>query len=146
MKTFFELSEDPVDVDSVVEKVRDPSAGGLAVFLGTTRNTFDGKAVDHLEYEAYRPMAEQRLEDIGMEIADRWPDVRALAIRHRLGRVEVGEVSVAVAVSAPHRAEALEACGYGIDRLKALVPIWKKEVFADGEVWRENITEGGEPP
>ena len=102
--------------------------------------------VDHLEYEAYRPMAELALAEIGTEVAERWPSVTGIAIAHRVGRVDVGETSVIVAVSAPHRGAALAACAWGIDRLKKVLPVWKKEVFSDGEVWRENQSEGGEPP
>lgn len=148
MRTHYEIIEGPLDVAEVTARVADPAAGATAAFVGTTRNAFHGKPVEHLVYEAYRPLAERAMEEIGTEIATQWPDVIALGIVHRLGRVEVGEASVVVAVSAPHRAEALAACGYGIDRLKATLPIWKKEVFADGEVWRENVEwdrpEGGD--
>ncbi|HUP01889.1 MAG TPA: molybdenum cofactor biosynthesis protein MoaE [Gemmatimonadota bacterium] len=150
MRTHFEITESPLSIEALVARLADPSAGAVATFSGTARNTFAGKEVRYLEYEAYRPMAEQVLADIGTEIAIRWPHVIAIAIAHRVGRLEIGESSVIVAVSAPHRREALQACAYGIDRLKAILPVWKKEVFADGEVWRENVfgnsTQGGEPP
>ena len=155
MLTSYEISELPLSLEDVVGRVADPSAGALAAFCGTTRNSFGGKAVDHLEYEAYRAMAEPVMAEIGMEIASRWPSVTGIAIAHRTGRVDVGETSVIVAVSAPHREAALAACGWGIDRLKQILPVWKKEVYADGEVWRENPpgaapgeprTGGGEPP
>jgi molybdopterin synthase catalytic subunit len=98
------------------------------------REATRGRRVLHLEYEAYAPMAERTMAQIGNEIGSKWP-VDAVAILHRVGRLQVGEMSVAIAVAAPHRREALEACSYAIDRLKELVPIWKKEVFEDGEVW-----------
>lgn len=146
MKSFYEISEGPLSLEAAASRVADPSAGALAAFCGTTRNSFDGKDVDHLEYEVYRPMAERVMAEIGMEIATRWPSVTGIAIAHRTGRVDVGEPSVIVAVSAPHREAALAACGWGIDRLKEILPVWKKEVFTDGEVWRENQPRGGEPP
>lgn len=138
MRTLFQITEDPLDVDGLVAAVGDPGAGATSVFVGTTRNSFRGKEVRYLEYEAYGPMAERVLADIGMEVANRWPPVRGVAIAHRVGRVEIGEASVVVAVSTPHRADAIAACAWGVDRLKALLPVWKKEVFTDGEVWREN--------
>lgn len=142
MRTFFEITPAPLAVEPLLERVADPAAGARAVFVGTTRNSFHGKAVLHLEYEAYGPMAERTMHEIGMEIAERWPAVTGLAIAHRVGRVEVGEASVVVAVSAPHRREALAACGHGIDRLKAVLPVWKKEIFQDGSEWRENEPAG----
>lgn len=138
MKRFFQITETPLSVQEVAARVADPSAGAVATFSGTARNSFRGKAVERLEYEAYRPMAERTLDEIGTQIAKRWPSVTGIAIAHRVGRVEVGETSVIVAVSAPHRREALAACAWGIDRLKEVLPVWKKEVFSDGEVWREN--------
>jgi molybdopterin synthase catalytic subunit len=97
----------------------------VVVFLGTVRSENEGRAVSHLEYEAYAPMAEKEMRRIGEEIRERWP-VAAVAMRHRIGRLEVGETAVIIAVSAPHRAEAFAACQYAIDRLKEVVPIWKK--------------------
>jgi len=111
------------------------------MFVGTTRNSFQGKEVRYLEYEAYGALAELEMERLGTEIATRWPSVTGIAIAHRVGRVEIGEASVAIGVSAPHRREALAACAHGIDRLKATLPVWKKEVFADGSEWRENEIE-----
>lgn len=131
-------------------RVSDPAAGAVATFVGITRNSFGGKRVRHLEYEAYGPLAERALENVGMEIAKRWPAVTGVAIAHRLGRVEIGEASVVVAVSAPHRVDALAACGFGIDLLKRELPVWKKEFLDTGAIWRENLDEpldgGGETP
>lgn len=149
MRTHYEITAEPLRVGEVVATVLDPSAGAVVTFTGTTRNSFEGKAVRYLEYEAYRPLAERTMDKIGTEIATEWPSTIALAIAHRVGRVEIGEPSVVVAVAAPHRRDALAACGYGIDRLKASLPVWKKEVFEDGHVWRENVEglqRGGEPP
>ena len=149
MRTLFEITEAPLRPESLIDQVVDPSAGAVATFVGVTRNSFQGKRVHHLEYEAYRPMAERSLERIGMEIANRWPTVTGVAIAHRLGHVLVGEPSVVVAISAPHRADALAACGFGIELLKRELPVWKREVLEGGAVWRENEAtpdRGGEPP
>ena len=137
MRTVYRITSSSLDLEAVVSEVTDPRAGAVATFMGTTRNSFRGKDVDHLEYDAYGALAEPVFEDIGTEIADRW-NVTAIAIVHRVGRVEVGEPSVIVAVSAPHRRDALDACAHGIERLKAELPVWKKEVFSDGAQWCEN--------
>lgn len=144
MRTHFEISEAPLDLEGIVERVADPHAGAIATFVGTARNSFRGKEVRRLEYEAYEPMAERALREIGMEIAARWPMLTGFAIAHRVGRLAIGEASVVVAASAPHRREALAACAHGIERLKRTLPVWKKEIFADGEIWRENVIEGGD--
>ena len=149
MRTHFEITEAPLRPEALMGRVSDARAGALATFVGTARNTFGGKRVRHLEYEAYRPLAERALETVGTEIANRWPMVTGVAIAHRLGRVEIGEASVVVAISAPHRADALAACGFGIDLLKRELPVWKREVLEGGAVWRENEASpdrGGEPP
>jgi molybdopterin synthase catalytic subunit len=141
MHTLYEITDAPIDPEKLRAAISDPGSGAVATFIGVTRNSFAGKEVLHLEYEAYAPMAELEMRDIGTEIAQRWPTVTGIAIAHRVGRVEVGEASVALAVSAPHRGEALAACAHGIERLKATLPVWKKEVFADGSEWRENAGE-----
>lgn len=138
MRTQYQITDHPIGLDALHRAVADPAAGALAWFLGVTRNSFRGRAVDHLEYEAYTPMAEREMARVGTEIAARWPSVTGIAIAHRVGRVEIGETSVAIVVSAPHRREALAACALGIERLKADLPVWKKEVFTDGSEWREN--------
>jgi molybdopterin synthase catalytic subunit len=141
MHTLYEITDAPIDPEKLRAAIADPGSGAVATFIGVTRNSLAGKEVLHLEYEAYAPMAELEMRDIGTEIAQRWPAVTGIAIAHRVGRVEVGEASVALAVSAPHRGEALAACAHGIERLKATLPVWKKEVFADGSEWRENAGE-----
>ena len=141
MRSFYQITDTAIDPEALRAAISDPTSGAIATFVGVTRNSFADKAVQHLEYEAYAPMAEQEMERIGMEIAGLWPVVTGIAIAHRIGRVEVGEASVAIAISAPHRREALAACAHGIDRLKATLPVWKKEVFADGSEWRENREE-----
>ncbi|XP_078175495.1 molybdopterin biosynthesis MoaE family protein [Carex rostrata] len=127
----------PIDIARLVNHVRDPAAGAIATFEGTTRDTFDGRRVVELRYEAYEPMAIKRLATTCAAAREKWQLIR-LAVSHRLGVVPVGEASVFVAASAVHRADAMEACRFVIDEIKAGVPIWKKEVYEDGEVWKEN--------
>lgn len=141
MRTHYQITESPVDAEALRAAIADPACGAVATFIGVTRNSFSGKEVQYLEYEAYAPMAEREMRMIGTEIAGLWPAVAGVAIAHRVGRVEVGEASVVIAVSAPHRREALAACAHGIERLKATLPVWKKEIFADGSEWRENREE-----
>jgi len=130
----FRIVSHPIDPRAVEAAVAYPGAGALCVFHGVVRDHSRGRRVTHLEYEAYPPMAEKVLTQIGEEIAGRWPGAR-VAIVHRTGRLEVGETSVVIAVSSPHRAEAFEACRYAIEALKTRVPIWKKEFAEDGEYW-----------
>ncbi|MCS6975516.1 MAG: molybdenum cofactor biosynthesis protein MoaE [Gemmatales bacterium] len=125
------LQHEPIDYAGVTEAVRSPLAGAVVLFLGTVREFTDGRRTTHLEYEAYPAMAEKKLAEIEAELRQRWPVV-GVAMVHRLGRLELGEVSVAVAVSAPHRAEAFEAARHAMERIKAIVPIWKQENWDDG--------------
>ncbi|MGH2545106.1 MAG: molybdenum cofactor biosynthesis protein MoaE, partial [Ardenticatenaceae bacterium] len=117
--------------------VEDPGAGAILTFLGVTRNRTGGRAVEYLEYEAYPEMAEKRMAAIAEEIRSRWPGVRGIAIIHRVGRLEIGEASIGIAIATPHRADAFAACRYAIDRAKEHLPIWKKEVWEGGEEWIE---------
>lgn len=126
-----------LDIARYVDHVRDLAAGAIATFEGTTRDSFEGRRVVELRYEAYGAMARRRLAAILRE-ARAAHSLRRLAVAHRLGTVPAGEASVFVAASAVHRADAMEACRYVIDEVKASVPIWKKEVYDDGEVWKEN--------
>lgn len=129
-----ELTEGPISTDRVLAAVADPHAGAMVLFLGVVRDNARGRRVDHLVYEAYDALARRELERIARTLTERWPITR-VAIAHRTGRLAVGEASVAVAVSAPHRAEAFEAGRYAIDTLKQTVPIWKKEVWEGGAAW-----------
>jgi molybdopterin synthase catalytic subunit len=131
----YRIVEEPLSPDAVAGSVGNPAAGGIVIFSGVVRNEKDGRPVKYLEYEAHAPMAEAKLREIGGEVRRRWPSVKAVAILHRIGRLEIGESSVLIAVSAAHRREAFEACHYAIDTLKQTVPVWKKEHFEDGEVW-----------
>jgi MoaE-MoaD fusion protein len=128
------IGRDPIDVAELEAAVASPAAGAIVTFAGTTRRENAGRRVIRLEYEAYEPMALSEMRKLAREAGERWPIVR-IAIRHRIGFVAIGETSVAIAVSAAHRAEAFEACRFAIDRLKEVVPVWKKEYFEGGEVW-----------
>ncbi len=128
------VTREAIDLAAVLAEVAHPGAGGLALFVGTTRDENDGRRVERLEYEAYDDMAASEMAAIGAEIRRRWP-VLGVALVHRIGVVPIEEASVAIAVAAPHREEAFAACRYGIDTLKAQVPIWKKEHYADGSRW-----------
>ncbi|HEY6067948.1 MAG TPA: molybdenum cofactor biosynthesis protein MoaE [Gaiellaceae bacterium] len=130
----FRLSGAPLSLDAVVDEVRSDEAGAIATFVGTTRVHSRDRTVVHLEYEAYAGMAEQVMDEIAEELISRYR-LCGLAIHHRTGRVEIGEASVVIAASAPHRADALAACRDAIDTLKERVPLWKKEVYQGGEEW-----------
>ncbi len=127
----FEVVDGPIDVGALIAEVSDPACGAVATFLGTVRNHAEGRPVDGIDYHAYREMAVRKLAEIGAEIRARW-GLDRVAIVHRLGRLAVGEVSVAVVVASPHRADAFEAARHAIERVKVIVPIWKKEAWADG--------------
>ncbi len=130
----FRLSEKPLSLDAVVAEVADERAGAIATFAGTTRIESRGRTVRWLDYEAYAEMAEDVMAGIAAQLEERY-DLCAVAIHHRVGRVGIGEPSVVIAVSAPHRADALAACKDAIDVLKESVPVWKKEVYEGGEEW-----------
>ena len=128
------LIDGPLDVAAVLHEVEDPEAGAVASFVGTVRRRSRERDVVHLEYEAFEEMAEPMLARLGEELTARH-GLCAVAVHHRLGRVEVGEASVVIAVSAPHRSAALDACREAIETLKTTIPLWKKEVYAGGEEW-----------
>jgi molybdopterin synthase catalytic subunit/molybdopterin converting factor small subunit len=130
----FLLSDEPLSLDRVVDEVRDEQAGAIATFTGTTRIQSRGRSVTHLDYEAYEGMAERVMAEIAEGLQSRY-ELSAVAIHHRVGRVGIGETSVVIAVSAPHRQDALAACKDAIDELKERVPLWKKEVYEDGAEW-----------
>ena len=132
----FEITTDTLSIDEVVARLENPAIGAVATFVGVVRGVTDGREVRYLEYEAYPDMAEETLRQIGDEIGARWQTVRDVAIVHRIGRLQVKEASVVIALTAAHRPEVFDALRYAIDRLKEIVPIWKKEVWADGAEWR----------
>mmetsp|Transcript_8791 Transcript_8791/g.23045 ORF Transcript_8791/g.23045 Transcript_8791/m.23045 type:complete len:159 (-) Transcript_8791:627-1103(-) len=132
------ITHEPLDAHAVVDSVYDSKAGAVSSFIGTTRDTFHGKRVVELSYDAYEPMALQELRKVGEQCGARWPSVLRVAMHHRLGTVSVKEASVVIAVSSPHRADAIAACAFAIDELKARVPIWKREIYEDGSEWKQN--------
>ena len=131
----YRVVTEPLSPDAIAAEVDDPGAGGIVIFSGVVRNETGGRPVKFLEYEAHAPMAEVKMREIGEAVRVRWPGVRRVAMLHRIGRLEIGEASVLIAVAAAHRGDAFEACRYAIDTLKRIVPVWKKEHFEDGEVW-----------
>ena len=137
----FRITAEPLDAQALMEAVRCDAAGAVALFAGVVRNENLNRPVEYLEYDAYPPMAERKMAEIAEQVRARWP-VTGIAMAHRTGRLEIGEASVIIAVSSPHRADAIEACHYAIDTLKATVPIWKKEVFEGGEEWLEGTPVG----
>ena len=130
----FLLSEEPLSLDAAVREVQSDEAGAIATFTGTTRRRSRGRTVTHLDYEAYPGMAEKVMSELAAVLKHKY-DLCDVAIHHRVGRVPIGETSVVIAVSAPHRADALAACKEAIDTLKETVPLWKKEVYEGGEEW-----------
>jgi molybdopterin synthase catalytic subunit len=128
----FKITSDEIELGDVIRAVETGDAGAIVHFLGVVRNNTEGREVSYLEYEAYPPMAEKKMAEIAQEIHEKW-GLDRVAMIHRVGRLEIGEVSVAVAVASPHRKDAFEACHYAMNRLKQIVPIWKREVWTDGE-------------
>jgi molybdopterin synthase catalytic subunit len=134
MSTQIEISAITLNLSSCVDWVMSPQSGGIDVFIGTVRDETKGKHVVRLEFEAYKSMAIKEMEKIAEQAHNKWP-VQKILIHHRTGVLQIGEIPVIIAVSAAHRAMAFDACRYIIDTLKQSVPIWKKEIFEDGEVW-----------
>ncbi|MBM3242855.1 molybdenum cofactor biosynthesis protein MoaE [Candidatus Poribacteria bacterium] len=131
----FKIVESEISIQAVIDAVDTPGAGAIVTFAGIVRNSTRGRRVRYLEFEAYPPMAEKKMKEIADEIYSQW-GLDKVAMIHRVGRLEIGEVIVAIAVASPHRDKAFEACQYAIDRLKEVVPIWKREVWEDGtEEW-----------
>ncbi len=151
-RDLYRMTDRPLSLDALASHVGVRTSGAVAGFLGIVRESSRGRKVIHLEYEAYPEMAEVKMRQIGEEIRAKWP-VDAVAIVHRTGRLAIGEASVAIAVASPHRQQALEACAYAIERLKEIVPVWKKEVWDDGSEWigstvdeyRDRAAAGGGP-
>ncbi len=132
MKTHPKITSGTIDPTELIESVKEDSAGGIVVFLGTVRNMNEGNEVEVLEYEVYREMAQKKMEEIESEVRKRW-NVKGIRMTHRQGTLRVGEISVAVAVSSEHRGEAFEACRFAIDRIKRTLPIWKTERTKEGK-------------
>ena len=140
----FLITEEPLDPKQLVEAVRRDESGAVVLFYGVVRNENLGRSVQYLEYDAYQEMALKKMRQIGDEICARF-SVTGIGILHRIGRLEIGETSLLVAVSSAHRKEAFEACHYAVDRIKQTVPIWKKEVWEDGSEWIEGYQPNVEP-
>ncbi|MFJ7725956.1 molybdenum cofactor biosynthesis protein MoaE [Neobacillus sp. NPDC097160] len=136
----YEISKEPIDIQAVIDKVVQREAGAITTFIGTVRELTHGKKTLFLIYEAYEAMAVKKLEQIGREIEERWAGSH-VAITHRVGRLDITDIAVVIAVSTPHRADAYEANRYAIERIKEIVPIWKKEHWEDGESWMGNQLE-----
>jgi molybdopterin synthase catalytic subunit len=137
---FFEIAKEPINTQSVIDKVIQREAGAITTFIGTVRELTHGKKTLYLVYEAYEPMAVKKLAQIGTEIEERWPGSK-VAITHRVGKLDITDIAVVIAVSTPHRADAYEANRYAIERIKEIVPIWKKEHWEDGQEWIGNQLE-----
>ena len=129
------LTDQPIDVAAVLASVQDDGAGAVNTFIGTVRNQSTGRRVVRLDYEAYDAMAVHQMRRVAEQAQEKWPMLRQVAITHRKGRLDIGDVAVVVAVSTPHRADSFAACQYIIDTIKQVVPIWKKEEYEDGSVW-----------
>ena len=129
-----QLLDTPLSVEQCNQLVADPAAGGTVVFVGTVRNSTQSRTVERLDFEAYAPMAIKEMRKIAEEAVEKYGALKC-AIHHRVGSLDILEIAVIIAVATPHRKAAFDACEYAIDRLKETVPIWKKEIFADGEVW-----------
>jgi molybdopterin synthase catalytic subunit len=129
-----EVTRKQIQLGAVFDRVRKNTCGAVVNFVGTVRDNSEGKRVLYLEYDAYPEMAKKKLADIAAEIKDKWP-ISDVAITHRLGRIEIGEIAVVIAISSAHRRQAFTACKYAIDRIKEIVPIWKKEFYEEGAAW-----------
>lgn len=140
----YRITEDPIRPEALFDTVRSNGDGAVVTFAGVVRDNSLGRETEHLVYDAYREMAEKKLREIGAEIRQKW-GLDHVAILHRVGRMEIGEISVLIAVASPHRCEAFEACHFAIDRLKQTVPIWKKEVWTGGETWVEGARPLNQP-
>ena len=133
----FEITREPIDKPDLEKRLLTGAAGAVVTFDGTVRNQTQGRRVVKLQYEAYPPMAVKEMSKVGAEMRERWPDIERIGIVHRFGELGISESSVVIVVTSPHRKVAFEACHYAIDRVKQTVPIWKKEIFEDGEAWVE---------
>lgn len=128
------VTDKPLDLEGIKNMASDDGAGGMVIFIGTVRNQTKGKTVSSLEFESYLPMAEKEMKKIADYAIKKW-DLKHMIIHHRIGKLDIGEIPVIIAASSAHRVVSFEACEYAIDTLKETVPIWKKEIFEDGEVW-----------
>ncbi len=140
----FEITREPIDKLGLEQRLLTGSAGAVVTFDGVVRDNTKGRRVLTLDYDAYPPMAVKEMRRVGEEIRQRWPEIERIGIVHRFGEMKVSESSVVIVVTSPHRKVAFEACHYAIDRVKQVVPIWKKEIFEDGEAWVEGQRPDGQ--
>ncbi|MBS2969178.1 molybdenum cofactor biosynthesis protein MoaE [Metabacillus sp. KIGAM252] len=133
-ETLFSITDEPIRTEKLIQMVTRREAGAITTFIGTVRELTNGKKTLYLEYQAYEPMAVKMLSQIGEEVIQKWPDAK-MAITHRIGRLEISDIAVVIAVSSAHRKAAYEANEYAIERIKQIVPIWKKEFWEDGTMW-----------
>ena len=136
MNNLFEITDQAISVDRVIARLADPANGAVATFVGVVRGQTEGRETLCLEYEAYPEMAQQMLAQVGEEVQAQWPEIRQIAVLHRVGHLDVGETAIIIALCAAHRRQVFEALHYAIDRIKSVVPIWKKEITADGAKWK----------
>jgi molybdopterin synthase catalytic subunit len=139
----FAVTHEPLDPTALVESVRQDESGAVALFYGVVRNENMGRNVQYLEYDVYPEMAVKKMREVADEVSAKYP-ITGIGVLHRVGRLEIGETSLLVAVSSAHRVAAFEACHFAVDRIKQIVPIWKKEVWEDGEEWIEGHMPGAE--
>jgi molybdopterin synthase catalytic subunit len=137
MSDLFCITTDVLDAQALVDLVRRDEAGGLTLFYGNVRNFSEGRDVERLEYEAHESMALKKMREVAEETKRRYPEISEIGVWHRIGVLEIGETSLLVAVSSPHRKEAFEACHWAVDRVKEVVPVWKKEHWREGSAWVE---------
>ena len=140
----FEITREPIDKLGLEQRLLTGGAGAVVTFDGVVRDNTKGRKVLTLDYDAYPPMAVKEMRRVGEEIRQRWPEVERIGIVHRFGEMKISESSVVIVVTSPHRKVAFEACHYAIDRVKQVVPIWKKEIFEDGEAWVEGQRPDGQ--
>ena len=139
MSNIYKITETPISVDETIGKLADPAVGALTTFVGVVRGITGERETLYLEYEAYPEMAEGVLAQVGQEVQERWPEIRQVVVVHRVGRLEIGDTAIIIALSASHRRQVFDALHYAIDRIKKIVPIWKKEVWADGAEWKSEV-------
>jgi molybdopterin synthase catalytic subunit len=137
LKDIFEITREPIDKPGLEQRLLTGAAGAMVTFDGVVRNQTKDRRVVSLQYEAYVPMAVKEMRRIGEEIREKWPEIERIGVIHRFGELQISESSIVIVITSPHRRTAFEACHYAIDRLKQTVPIWKKEIFEDGEEWVE---------
>ena len=136
MNNLFEITDQAISVDEVIARLADPANGAVVTFVGVVRGQTDGRETLYLEYEAYPEMAERTLAQVGKDVQARWSEIRQVVVIHRIGRLDVGETAIVIALCAAHRRQVFEALHYAIDRIKEIAPIWKKEITADGAEWK----------